>query len=384
MAERAVCTVITKSFLSHARMLAHSIAQHNPGLKLYVLLADHVDGYFDPETEDFELITLDCLADQELVQKMCFYYTPFELCCALRGLLHKYMYDEIKAERWIFLDSDIMVFGSLDRLYKQLECCSLVLSPHIRVPVEIDFCYHEINILSSGLYNGGFLALHRDDNARKFIEWFAGRLYRYGFNDLHSGSTRGLFVDQKWLDLVPLYFNGVGYLTEPGANLAHWNLYEHNLCVDQGGNISVDGEPLLFVHFSGLDLNQTGNVSIHSKMYDGLELPVWKMVADAYRDSLIMFDHGNVVSYPYAFLTFQSGEVIEAASRRGYYDGTTSVDLLWDSPFLKSNAFFCEKINDVSEYPEKVGLLSRSKRIAYNGLAEIARRARGAFSEDSR
>ena len=43
MSKNAVCTVITKSYLPYARTLASSLAEHNPDVDLYVLLADKVD-----------------------------------------------------------------------------------------------------------------------------------------------------------------------------------------------------------------------------------------------------------------------------------------------------------------------------------------------------
>ena len=63
MSKNAVCTVITKSYLPYARTLASSLAEHNPDVDLYVLLADKVDGYFDPSLESLKFIYLEDLSE---------------------------------------------------------------------------------------------------------------------------------------------------------------------------------------------------------------------------------------------------------------------------------------------------------------------------------
>ena len=121
MNELAVCTIITKSYLPYARTLAGSLARYNPNVNLYVLLADEVDNYFDPSLEPFKFIYLEDLSEPKIVEQMCFYYTPFELCCGLRGLLHEYMLEKTDVQKWLFLDSDIMVCNPLTVIFNQLE-----------------------------------------------------------------------------------------------------------------------------------------------------------------------------------------------------------------------------------------------------------------------
>ena len=183
MSKNAVCTVITKSYLPYARTLASSLAEHNPDVDLYVLLADKVDGYFDPALEPFKFIYLEDLSDTQTVEQMCFYYTPFELCCALRGFIHEYMFEQTNAQKWLFLDSDIMIFNSLDVIFEQLENSSILLTPHRIVPLPIAHVGYEINFLKNGLYNAGFLGLQRTNISQKFISWFKDRLKSFSFND---------------------------------------------------------------------------------------------------------------------------------------------------------------------------------------------------------
>ena len=336
MFERAVCTIITKSYLAHARVLAKSIAKHNPYTPLYVLLADRIDGYFDPALEPFKIIYLEDLSDKQAIEKMCFYYTPFELCCALRGLLHEYMFDQEIAQAWLFLDSDIMVFSSLEPIFHQLKKASILLTPHSSDPVEEKYIDpHEKNFISSGLYNAGFLGLNRTKEARDFIHWFKLRLKYFCLSDPKSG----LFVDQKWLNLVPLYFQNSNLYRHPGANLGHWNLFERTLDRNDVGYVMANGKPVLFVHFSGWDINNPSIVSKYSPMYLEKVSKLWVEIADEYRNLLLINEYFELKDYPYAFSCFSNGKLITDEVRRNYRASVLGGNELELSPFLSQDFF---------------------------------------------
>lgn len=354
MTEKAVCTVVTKNYLAYARTLATSLAKHNPDIPLYVLLADKVDGYFDPSLEPFKFIYLEDLSDQQAIEKMCFYYTPFELCCALRGFLHEYMFYKTTTHRWLFLDSDIMVFGSLETIFKQLEKATILLNTHCNTPVPQKYAYpHEVNIASSGLYNGGFLGLNRTSEVEKFIDWFKTRLQYHSFNDL----CKGMFVDQIWLNLVPLFFKNSQLCIEPGANLGHWNLFERNLSHGDSGDITVNGEPVLFIHFSGWSIDKPEIISKYTFMYEDRVPYPWKIFAEEYRRELLDNGYEEFIAYPYAFSHFENGELITLEHRKAYYQDLIRGEILSGSPFLNSSYFI------KTPTPQHVSIITLPKKI---------------------
>jgi hypothetical protein len=67
-------------------------------------------------------------------------------------------------------------------------------------------------------------------------------------------------VDQRWLDLAVNYFE-VDVLRERGANVAYWNVRTREV-QQTADSYRVDGEPLLFMHFSGFE---PGNPRLLSK-----------------------------------------------------------------------------------------------------------------------
>ncbi|ACK73844.1 glycosyl transferase, group 1 (plasmid) [Gloeothece citriformis PCC 7424] len=346
MSAIVACTIITKSYLAYARTLAKSLQKHNPGAILYVLLADRLDNYFNPEDEPFKLIQLEELNQQDILKNMCFYYTPFELCCALRGMLHEYIWKNTNVDKWIFLDSDILVCHSLEPIFKQLETVSILLCPHSTTAVETKFVKHlELNLLSLGLYNGGFLGLSKTDETRKFISWFKERLQFYGFDDLSENQ----FVDQLWLNLVPLLFKNVGFLTHPGANLAYWNLYERVIEEDAKRNILVNSQPLLFFHFSHWKITEPHKITtralIHQYdpilMYEGKECLPLSRLGENYREQLINNGYEITQKYPYSFGNFDTGQSITKLIRRKYFNRLMNNQINTQAPF-KNYAYITE------------------------------------------
>lgn len=322
MAETVYCTIITKRYLAHARALQETLAKHNPQARLFVLLADRLDGYFDPDKEPFTTIQLEDLGDQEPIEKMCFYYRVSELCFALRPWLHGYILRRTEAAKWIYLDSDIMVCHSLQDILEQLETTSVLLSPHLLSkdpsPPTSEKAIRTLEsyMAHTGLYNGGFLGLRRSEECEAFIPWLKNRLQFYAFDNRPTQNG-----DQFWLTFVPMYFAETSILREPGANLAYWNLYERSVDKDDSGSIRVNDKPLLFFHFAGFDVTRPGNLTKYGipKGLSQFPEPI-KELAESYRQLLLAKGYEDVRDFPYAFAKFETGEPITPLIRQIYFD----------------------------------------------------------------
>lgn len=322
-----ICTVVTKSHLGFARTLASSVRAYHPSAEIYVLLADRVDGYFLPSDQPFKLICLEDLGADDLIASMAMYYKPFEFCMALRPFLHEYIWKHTAASTWIYLDSDIHVVGDLSSIADAAAHASVLLNPHLSKPVRNDafFATTELAQLRSGVFNGGFLCLSRCESTREFISWFRARLILYCFMDMP-----GLFVDQLWLNHVPNLFENVKTYTGAGANLAHWNLFERSIAQSSDGKYLVDNQPLMFVHFSGWDINDPGSVSLHAPAYRSMDLPqlhFWRLLGAEYRAALLANGFRECVRWPYAFGTYDNGQPIPLDARRSFYKQVRSKPL---------------------------------------------------------
>lgn len=249
---RAFCTLVTRNYAAFAQVLLAGCRRAHPE-------ADLVVCYVDPPPADWR----ETVAGTRVLHgadlgipdwhTFAFQYTPFELACALKPHLLARLLDE-GYDEVVYLDGDMAVYGPLTQLLEPLARASLVITPHLLTPLPADDRRpHEQAFLASGAYNAGLFALRADDTARRFLAWWRAMVQRRCIVDL-AGS---LFVDQKWLDLVPGLFPGVHVLRDPGCNAGHWSLsqFEFAPLADAGrtgSGIAVGGAPLVLFHFSGM------------------------------------------------------------------------------------------------------------------------------------
>lgn len=328
--KKAVCAVMTKNFLAQARVLAQSVRRYNPDLEILVFLADRLEGYFDPSKEIFKLVQLHELENQQMISEMSFYYMPYEFCGAIRPHIHDYI---MKAgfEKWIYFDTDMMVFGSLEPVFEELEKADILLTLHINTAStdELMIRKQELPMLVCGSYNSGFTALKNSENTKKFIDWWRIRLRKFCFCEFGSGQ----FGDQVWFNHAHAHLSGVKTFTHPGMNVAYWNFHERPLRMDDSGKITVNGEPLLAFHFSGWIFENPENVSKHMTLYDRYTNPAWRYISELYKKRLIENGYLESKGWPYEFSKFKDGRVILGWMRKAYFKILNNGNWNCGSPF---------------------------------------------------
>ena len=140
----------------------------------------------------------------------------------------------------------------------------------------------------------------------------------------------GLFIDQKFIDLLPGLAPGVRILRDPGLNLAYWNLPQRHFLPDAPGGPTVDGHPLSFFHYSGFDPATPDQLSTESALFRGAALPPsclngalprsWRLFLDGYAERLRAAGHGRIPADSYAYGRFASGVPIPTIARRMFRD----------------------------------------------------------------
>ena len=131
-------------------------------------------------------------------------------------LMEKYKYNKV-----IYFDSDIYVYGSLVPMVDLLDTYHIVLTPHtIGVTPDDVYQIDDLVILNQGVINGGYFGLRNSVDSTSMLRWWKGKCANQSLLD----PAHGLFVDQKWLDMVPGMFEKVCVSRDPGWNVAFWNL----------------------------------------------------------------------------------------------------------------------------------------------------------------
>jgi hypothetical protein len=150
----------------------------------------------------------------------------------------------------IYLDNDICVFNDCTFLFDELKLSPVLLTPHF-YPANPgkNQNWLEANY-SVGLYNAGFIGVN--SNALPMLQWWAECcLYR-----CEKNKWRGLFDDQKYLDLAPILYPDTKVIQHKGCNVAGWNI---ELCPREliDGIVLIDGRyPVIFIHFNDYTIRQ--------------------------------------------------------------------------------------------------------------------------------
>ncbi|MER3547317.1 MAG: hypothetical protein C4338_06800, partial [Rhodanobacteraceae bacterium] len=302
------------NYLAYALTLMQSVAGQYPRAPRYLCLAD--ERADDPalNTDLFETVTIDQLQLPDF-QAFVFRYDIMELNTAVKPYMFAWLRARHPQTGIVYLDPDILVLRKLEQVESAFAGGALaVLTPHLNAPIEDDKFPDELSIMRSGVYNCGFAAINAaHPRAGDLIAWWEAKLEFGCFVDLEGG----LFTDQKWMDLVPGMFPDVRILRDDGYNVAYWNLAQRAVAQTDDG-YTAGGVPLVFVHFSGVVLNDPQAFSKHQNRFTAANIGGLRSLYDRYLSLLRQNGHLEHARKPYAYGQFADGEKISPVMRRVY------------------------------------------------------------------
>lgn len=260
-------TICSNNYLAQAKILCDSLLDKNPDYKIVIGLCDELSesidyGFFE-NIEIIPVSKINIYCFEEIIIK----YNIIELNTSIKPSFFKYFiktYNDL--ETIIYFDPDIQIFTSLNKIEKYLEQDDIIVTPHILKPITVDDLSPSENLfLNYGIYNLGFLALNpKSKNALDLLDWWEERTLKIGFDRV----CQGLFVDQLWINLVPIFYSNVKVVMEYGFNVAPWNLHERNAIRQQGKDyIMEDNSKLVFFHFSSYNFRTPEISSKHYNRY---------------------------------------------------------------------------------------------------------------------
>ncbi len=334
-----ICTSICANYLPKAAVLAKSVKKHNPDVRFIICLVERtVEDSLTQYTDAVDEIILAKDLGFTNFENFIFQYDIIEASTAVKGQLFKYLMKTYSDhDQFIYLDPDIKVYGEFHELQTVLKKSPIVLTPHLTIPEDDDdivaITDNEIDsALSYGIYNLGFLAVRRSDEAGKFIDWWTNRLSLYCYDNM---TNRGLYTDQKWIDLAPCYFD-VCIFKNSGYNVASWNMSKRKIEKVGVNRFKVNGDDLVFYHFSGFDNGRNENM-IHKYVPDQSNA-VYE-IRDQYVSDLKDCGQEKLSLLEWSYGYFDNGEKIDKNSRVRFRTHE-ALKGSYENPFSANNKSF--------------------------------------------
>ena len=239
-----LCTYFDRAYLPRGLALHESLLRHWRDFELFVLCLDE-------ETErvltrlDLPRVRLVPLAELERfdpalaatrdARSRIGYYFTCTPCFTL------YVLGLARTRRVYYVDADLYFFSPPEPLLDEHDRGSVYV--HEQWPDRPGYQPQY------GRFNVGLVGFQRDRQGRECLELWRSRC----LESCEAGFHAGGFGDQKYLDEWPTRFDRVVVARHRGVGVAPWNLADHQVSVSaDGSHPLVDGVPVVFFHFSGL------------------------------------------------------------------------------------------------------------------------------------
>jgi hypothetical protein len=243
------CTISTYSHLYKVYALADSIKEQYPGFVLHVLVVDSEEKL---QFENCRFLALSGIRKNNTADGIITKYigSKDKLRWALKPVFMHWLLEQEEIDRVIYLDNDLFFFNDYRFLFDLLSTHSFILTPHYyKIDPKKGQNWLEANF-RVGMFNAGFAGANKV--ALASLNWWAECCaYR-----CEKSSFRGLFDDQKYLDLIPVMEETAHIVTHKGCNLAGWNM---ELCPRGmvNGEVIIDSKfPVVFIHFNEITMRK--------------------------------------------------------------------------------------------------------------------------------
>lgn len=305
-------TIVSANYLAYAKVLARSLAEHAPDAAFRVLVVDRPEPQVRAAVEASGLQAVYAM-DLGLpeFERLAYKFDLVELNTALKPTFLRRLLAE-GFSHVVYVDPDIRFHAPPSPVYAAMELGAVTLTPHALGPVMDGLRPSDVDFLRNGTFNLGFVGLRAGEAASQMLAWWEDRCLGLGFND----PAFGVFVDQKWMDLVPSFFPSHVILRHAGCNAAYWNLHERTITRDAAGHWVANDAPLVFYHFSGVDFARPDVLSRHQTRHRLEPGSALAQLVASYCDELRAAGHATTRHLAYTFGRLDDGTPITGTMRR--------------------------------------------------------------------
>jgi hypothetical protein len=281
-----VCTIITKDYGHYALALHDTLQAHGNNEFFCVFVSGgtlpiHIVEQLKSRERVLILYEND-FSDSELaIQLKEKYYLDYHDAYrwSMKPVLMTYLLED-KFDKVIYVDSDVFFYNKFKFLFEALNTHSMLLSPHWRSSFpEKDVENFKLNFLD-GIYNGGFVGTSKKGILA--LTYWA----KLCLHNCEANRNEGYYVDQRYLDILPTRFDGVGYIKHKGCNVANWNQVDCERTLQDNGDVLINNHwPIIFIHFTNSALKGIllGN--------DTLLAPF----LESYKETLLKYTNINII-----------------------------------------------------------------------------------------
>jgi hypothetical protein len=290
-------TICANNYLAHAKTLAVSFKSFHPEVDFVIAILDKPHPSIDYKALGADSVVWVHEIFPEMVNALQHTYSIAELCTVVKPQLFKHFYD-LGSESVLYIDPDIKVFSRFDEILSSLTQNEVILTPHICSPTGEEGHPLDKDLMRTGIYNLGFLAMKKSEATIAFVEWWDKRVQAYGYHDL----KKGYFFDQIWLGFAPAFIDAVHIERHPGYNMANWNLHERTLISNNNGYaVNTTEIPLRFFHFSHFKMEQMPVIASYNENFDLNNRPDIVPVFQEYKSNLLANNYEALKEIPYHF-----------------------------------------------------------------------------------
>jgi hypothetical protein len=165
-----------------------------------------------------------------------------EFCWTCPAPLMRFVLRELaEGEIATYVDADLAFFSDPQPVFDELGDKDILIHEH-------RYCSRMLSYAeTSGIFNVGLIAIRNSPEGRACLD----RWRLQCLEKCELDPDNGYCGDQKYLDEWPQLYKNLVILRHPGAALAPWNI-ENYAIGSRKGQVTVDGQPLIFYHYHAL------------------------------------------------------------------------------------------------------------------------------------
>lgn len=235
------------NYLHKALVFYNSLSKLHSNFVLHLFCFDDVT-YDAFKTLNYENITpyhTSEFESEELLRIKASKEKRYEYYWACNPYIGRKVLNEQNTDFISLADCDLMFFQSPETIFDEFEGADVIIQPN-------NFSSNHVeDFIPVGYYCTSFQVFRKNSNAKKIINYW----YRLCMKWCSANFEEGRFGDQKYLDDWRIRFKKVREVTNPGTNVAPWNIQKFDLLKKDGKVVINNRWPLIYYHYHSFRMN---------------------------------------------------------------------------------------------------------------------------------